>query len=364
MTHRRGGCESPRRLRADHPCAPELVCASRRNGVAQDRARLLGCAVLVWIILGVAAIALALVRRRLEGGVATSATNSGEPGRPATGDPQTIPATIYRRPDPMIYDQFYLASLGLAVTWDNPDIHLERPPGTTVSSHDLLPNTEYEVVSRIWNLSETAPAPRLPVRVSYLRFGIGGGKTTFAETVVDLPVKGSPALPVRAAVTWTTPSAPGHYCLQTELMWPAAEDENPGNNVGQHNTDVKPLLSPATFVVPVRNDDLRGRRRLVLKVDSYAIPPLGHCEPDETHRSAKDAAGRARRRHDPGLFGIPEGWSVELSEAELELAALEERDVTVTVTAPDGFVGRQATNLAAYAEGRPVGGVTLYVEGA
>jgi hypothetical protein len=26
------------------------------------------------------------------------------------------------RPDPMIYDQYYLASLGLAVTWDNPDI--------------------------------------------------------------------------------------------------------------------------------------------------------------------------------------------------------------------------------------------------
>src|SRR5690349_9581341 len=28
----------------------------------------------------------------------------------------------YHRPDPCIYDQYYLMSLGLAVTWDNPDI--------------------------------------------------------------------------------------------------------------------------------------------------------------------------------------------------------------------------------------------------
>jgi len=106
--------------------------------------------------------------------------HSGRAGRPASGDPQIIPGTIYRKPDPMIYDQYFLMSFGIAVTWDNPDIHLERPLGTRVSSHDLLPATTYHVVARVWNLSETAPAPRLPVRFSYLRFGIGGGINPFA----------------------------------------------------------------------------------------------------------------------------------------------------------------------------------------
>src|SRR5438045_8332248 len=31
----------------------------------------------------------------------------------------------FKRPDPMIYDQYYLMSQGLAVTWDNPDMHIE-----------------------------------------------------------------------------------------------------------------------------------------------------------------------------------------------------------------------------------------------
>src|SRR6266853_337974 len=33
-------------------------------------------------------------------------------------------APAYHRPDPCIYDQYYLMSLGLAVTWDNPDISI------------------------------------------------------------------------------------------------------------------------------------------------------------------------------------------------------------------------------------------------
>src|SRR3954447_11896572 len=70
---------------------------------------------------------------------------------PPRGDrgTQRVPSHIYRRPDPTIYDQHYLASLGLAVTWDNPDIHLELPgaPGVHVDSHDLTPATEYKIVA-------------------------------------------------------------------------------------------------------------------------------------------------------------------------------------------------------------------------
>ncbi len=146
----------------------------------------------------------------------------------------------------MIYDQYYLMSQGLAVTWDNPDIHLERLDGTPVPSHELLPGTTYRVVSHIWNLSEQAPAANLPVRLSFLSFGIATTRTFIDETFVNLPVKGSPAWPVVAQVDWTTPSGPGHYCLQAEMIWP--EDANPNNNLGQLNTDVKALASTSCAI--------------------------------------------------------------------------------------------------------------------
>jgi hypothetical protein len=258
----------------------------------------------------------------------------------------------------MIYDQYYLRSQGFAVTWDNPDIHLERPPGTPVSSHNLSPNTEYRVVSRIWNLSEKAAAPGLPVRVSYLRFGIGGGKTTFAATSVNLPVKGSPKLPARAEVVWTTPPDPGHYCLQVELMWPKDDDENPDNNLGQHNIDVKALTSPATFTFPVKNDDLQRTQHVRLMVDAYQIPPLDPCT------SAENVPGRAAAaRHDPGRFRVPDGWDVQITPSALRLEPGQEDTISVKVTAPEGFVGRQPFNVNAFADELLTGGVTLYVDG-
>src|SRR5712692_2975596 len=44
----------------------------------------------------------------------------------------------FKRPDPMIYDQYYLMSQGIAVTWDNPDIRIELG-GVPVSPHLLKP---------------------------------------------------------------------------------------------------------------------------------------------------------------------------------------------------------------------------------
>src|SRR4029077_13272713 len=69
----------------------------------------------------------------------------------------TITRDIYRRPDPLIYSQLYIVNQGLAVTWDNPDIHLENG-GIFVPSSSLAPDTEYDVVARIWNGSTEAPA--------------------------------------------------------------------------------------------------------------------------------------------------------------------------------------------------------------
>jgi hypothetical protein len=71
------------------------------------------------------------------------------------------------RPDPLIYDQYYLTSLGLAVTWDNPDIQLYLN-GAPVSSSQLQPGTTYEVVAQIWNNSTKAPVVNMPVAFSFL----------------------------------------------------------------------------------------------------------------------------------------------------------------------------------------------------
>src|ERR1700687_2116058 len=68
---------------------------------------------------------------------------------PPTRGSIRVPSDVYKRPDPLIYAQYFLRSQGLAVTWDNPDIWLEtvdpldssKPSGTIVSSHQLKENT-------------------------------------------------------------------------------------------------------------------------------------------------------------------------------------------------------------------------------
>ena len=154
-----------------------------------------------------------------------------------------------------------------------------------------------------------------------------------------------------ARVPWRTPPAPGHYCVQVELQWP--DDAEPGNNLGQHNTDVRALNSPrATFTFALRNP---GRRlaTLVLRADGYAIPELLPCPPDGHHPPG----------HDLDAWPVPEGWRVVVDPEEVGLEPGAQTQVTVDVTAPDGFVGRQAVNVNAFDGRTLVGGVTLYAEG-
>src|SRR5215472_10043917 len=72
------------------------------------------------------------------------------PGRQGKASPKqcvTVSDPAMKRPDPLIYDQYYLMALGFAVTWDNPDIWLEQG-GVIVPSGELKPNTTYDVVAR------------------------------------------------------------------------------------------------------------------------------------------------------------------------------------------------------------------------
>lgn len=259
----------------------------------------------------------------------------------------------YVRPDPLIYAQFYLMKLGLAVTWNNPDIQLYLN-GVPVSSSLLQPGTKYEIRARIWNNSFTAPVALLPVHFSYLDFGAGTISVPIDSTKLDLGVKGGPNHPAFASVPWTTPTQAGHYCIQVRLDPP--DDLNWENNLGQENTNVGESHSPVAFNFTLRNNTQR-QHRYRFEVDTYGIPPPDPCaEKEDDHRRRERL-----RRHRRGDFPVPPGWTVEINPDAPVLAPNDEITINVTITPPAGFVGTQDFNVNAFHEGGLAGGVTLTV---
>jgi hypothetical protein len=208
------------------------------------------------------------------------------------------------RPDPLIYDQYYLTSLGLAVTWDNPDIHLYLN-GTPVDSSQLLAATTYEVVAQVWNNSTDAPVVNMPVAFSYLDFGVGTISVPIGTTQIDLGVKGGPNCPASATMSWTTPGTPGHYCLQVRLQ--PVDDTNSLNNLGQENTDVGTAHSPAVFTFTLRNDT-ENPRIYRFEADAYTPGTPDPCSAGGN--SAKDRRARLNR-HRRGAQPVPAGWHVD-----------------------------------------------------
>jgi hypothetical protein len=258
------------------------------------------------------------------------------------------------RPDPLIYAQYYLSRLGLAVTWDNPDIEL-RLNGVPVSSSLLEPGTTYEIVARIWNGSATAPVVAMPVHFSYLDFGIGVVSIPIGSTQVDLGVKGGPKHPAYASIPWTTPTTPGHYCIQ--VLLDPVDDTNRLNNLGQENTNVGKAHSPAVFTFTLRNDT-RRERVYRFEVDSYTPGQPDPCE----DRQGDAAVTRARlARHRRGTQPVPSGWQVQIDPVTPSLAPGVSIPIKVSVTPPNGFVGSQSLNVNAFYDSDLAGGVTLTV---
>ncbi|MEU2042715.1 hypothetical protein [Nocardia niwae] len=263
----------------------------------------------------------------------------------------------YKRPDPLIYSQYYLMRLGLAVTWDNPDIQLYRN-GTPVPSSALEADTEYDIVARVWNNSTEAPIVGMPVRFSYLSFGVGTQAHSIGETAVDLGVKGGPNHPAFARTQWRTPVTTGHYCLQVQLDW--RDDANPANNLGQENTNVARPHSPAEFAFALRNpthEQLEYR----FEIDTYDLPLRPPCPAWST---SAERERYMRATHQRENFPLPDGWAIELIPSAPVVAAEAEVTVRVVATAPDGFRGRQTINVHAFNRYGLAGGVTLRVEGA
>jgi hypothetical protein len=203
----------------------------------------------------------------------------------------------------------------------------------------------------------------LPVTFSYLSFGVQTQSHLIGQTVVDLGVKGSVHCPAFAKILWTTPSLPGHYCIQVSFSW--LDDSNPFNNLGQENTQVVQAASPAQFVFNLGNPE-RDRRVFRFEFDTYALPTPPPC-------SAKGRAARtygARRgtvpsdaasRHNRADFPLPPDWSIAFEPPFPVVAPGVEQTVTVTVTPPVSFHGTLPVNIHVFAGSQLVGGVTVQV---
>lgn len=295
--------------------------------------------------------------------------------RPRCKNEIDLPPEVHKRADPMLYSQQWLMSMGVAVTWDNPDIQLYQA-NAPVSSDLLEKDTDYEVRVRVWNNAYDAPAPGLPVHLTYFGFGAGPSGTYLGKKIIDLGAKGTSQCPAFASFIWRTPSTEGHYCLQARLDW--ADDANPNNNLGQENTNVGTMHSPAHFEFRAKNN-ASVRRKFMYEVDDYRLPDLSPCEQQNDDRRKPGSRLReSRARWDKTLAaqgygkftGWTSDWEVKIEPEKETPDAGEEIRVKVSIESkkPD-FKGRKPFNIHVF--GRPenenarrefVGGVTLYVE--
>lgn len=280
--------------------------------------------------------------------------------RPGTDQCNTLNSPVVRIPDPLIYDQYYLMSLGLPITWDNPDISIWLG-GAPVSPSSLEADTTYTVVARIWNNSLDAPIAGLPVIFSYLSFGIGTQSHPIGQTKVNLGVKGGPDQPAFASMAWTTPAVAGHYCIQVKLD--PASDANWNNNLGQENTHVAATSSPAVSSFDLRNDTDQ-RQTYEFRVDSFTLGALPPCPPPQGAGTVPQQVNLLSRlaylATQPGgrPTPLPAGWQVTIAPEHPQLAASEEVSVQITIEPPAGFSGSQVVNIHAFRtelDGRAVG---------
>ncbi|MEJ2273076.1 MAG: hypothetical protein P8Y01_00625 [Woeseiaceae bacterium] len=196
------------------------------------------------------------------------------------------PEDIVRRPDPCIYSQTYLASQGVSITWNNPDIFVARAATPNViepDSYHLEADTDYVVSVRCHNAS-TDLALGVKVRLLYRPWSFNSPDLLPVETTpngdeavrfVSISGMGSTI----AQFKWRTPTvAPGeskHFCLQAHLSHPM--DINLENNIGQENTNVHSAnpghVSAGEIVdvdVPLFNHK-RGDMLARFTANSYAI---------------------------------------------------------------------------------------------
>ena len=275
----------------------------------------------------------------------------------------------YKKPDPLIYDQYYLMSLGLAVTWQNPDIDILQGGVPVASAYDLTPSTPYTIRARIWNGSTTGVCAGMPVVFSYLSFGVGTVSHPIGTTAVNLGVKGSALCPAYAEMGWVTPAVPGHYCVQVSFSWP--DDLNPNNNLGQDNTQVVKAASPAPFTFTLRNA-ADVRREFRFEVDTFQLnppPPCKNTQRDgDVPRNAAEGTFRNRKvpaaiqaRNSRTANPLPPGWTIAFNPPAPALAPGQEMEVSAIVTPDNAFHGTLPVNVHTFSGNELIGGITVVV---
>jgi hypothetical protein len=268
-----------------------------------------------------------------------------------------------KRPDPTIYDQYYLMSLGLAVSWQNPDVTILLGGVPVASAYDLLPSTTYTIQATIYNASTEGVVYNMPVLFSYLSFGMGTQSNPIpgVSPTVSLGVKGTPQGIAVAEMPWTTPTTPGHYCIQVSFAW--IDDVNPFNNLGQDNTQVVQAASPAPIEFQLRNSG-KTRGPFRFEADTFQIPPQPTCPDTSTKGKANPKGGVSaptRARNSRAAHPLPPGWTIDFSPANPTLDPDEEITITGNITPPDTFHGTQAVNIDAFNGAALAGGVTITV---
>jgi len=155
-------------------------------------------------------------------------------------------------PDPYTYSQFDSSTWFLAggnQVWDSPDIQLyDTLKGSYVPSNDLIRGRPYRIDATIRN---DAVSDIPSTQVTFLRgnFGVPPLTQVIGEDIF-VTVPGVPPGEVIVSTFWT-PEITGHCCIQVEIFHPS--DSNIGNNLGQENTDVHPIKSPAEVSFNVEN---------------------------------------------------------------------------------------------------------------
>jgi hypothetical protein len=324
-----------------------------------------------------------------------------------------IPPNVKRKPDPCLYDQFYLLSLGYSVTWDNPDIWITLPDGTPVNSYDLVADADYIVNAQIHDASFD-PALATQVRCLYRPWSFNSPDRIPIELNPDgterIVILHIPPWSQRIAqFHWHTPTTAGHFCLQAECYHP--DDKNPNNNLGQENTQVVggqagQMIHAEAFLF----NRVETARRVRIEADQYRIPegkielklatrtlPLREKTPfdglynlllrRDAREGIKTQNGSApvwisyayrgweqlKKGNSRKEFPIRPPWEVKVNGtnvdegkiAELNLGPKQRVTISIDAQIPAGAaVGtRQTLNLNAYAEnGKVLGGVTLEIE--
>lgn len=276
---------------------------------------------------------------------------------------------VRARPDPYIYSQYWLYIRGLAFTWDNPDFAIVDPDdGLPKDPHQLKPLKLYKVRATIHNSSIMA-ALDTAVVLDVLRFGAGTPVVQgLGFTMVNVPALGSTV----AEIDWTTPPTAGHNCLRAFILH--ADDANPLNNVGQHNTEVVDATSVTRKLAFHVANNSAHERRFTLTMNAYRLPkepmrptPLRGERPEVQTELSRQSPGylrRLREINDFAKFPVPADIGAKLTQPDLVLKAGEEVETFLELGPAIAGTGRRNVNVNVMLDDILVGGVTVYVEGA